>query len=254
MLPTARCDMNTLHELASYIDAHRDQVLENLDPESVDVYVFLSKRFGECDASKDRVFQFVFRSFYRLDFAGLTDAFKTEYFKALENLRGADFVDLKALAERFYVIPRRKGDKSLQFSFATKLAHTINVSYPIFDDEVAHAFGFTKPASGEFQTRLARFLKFYEWLRQAYETILEDRLMRQTVEAFRTKFSTQAPHLDDVKVLDFIFWSAGKLIRVEKLTAAPNRVYEPTHRRRRKGESGHQASKGLQAAPDTDDR
>jgi hypothetical protein len=73
-------DVNTLEELAGYIDTHRDQVIENLDPESIDVYVFLSRRFSEVDISKDRLFRFVFRSFYRMDSAGLTDEFKTEYF------------------------------------------------------------------------------------------------------------------------------------------------------------------------------
>lgn len=220
--------MNTLQEFAGYIDTHRDQVLENLDSESVDVYVFLSKRFGERDVSKDQVFQFVFRSFYRLDSAGLTDAFKTEYFKTLEDLRATDAVKLKDLADQFHRIPTLRGKNTLQFSFSTKLAHTISVAYPIYDTEVAHAFGFTKPASGDYQARLNELLDFYDWLKGAYETILKDRLMIQTIQAFRNKFSAQAPDLDDVKVLDFIFWSAGKLIRTKELTDSPNRVFEPT--------------------------
>lgn len=223
--------MNILAEFTTYIDTHRDRVLDNLDPASIDVYVFLSKRFGECDVSKDRLFQFLFRSFYRLDSAGLTKEFKTEYFKMLQGLRGADAVDLQALAQRFHEFPRLKGDKSLQFSFVTKLAHTISVSYPIYDDEVANAFAFTKPASGEFQTRLARFLTFYAWLGSAYSTVLTNGLMSQTVQDFRTKFSEQVPYLADVKVLDFIFWSTGKLIRKKQLTAVPNRVFDKGPRR-----------------------
>jgi hypothetical protein len=222
--------MNTLEELGSYVDTHRDQVLENLDPEFVDKYVFLSKRFGECDVSKDRDFQSVFRSFYSLDSAGLTDAFKTEYFKTMENVRGSAAVDLKALSEKFYEIPRLKGDKSLQFSFVTKLAHTINVSRPIYDRKVANAFGFTPPVSPDPQARLGRLLDFYEWLKGAYGTIHKDRLMTQTIQAFRSKFSAQAPDLGDVKVLDFIFWSVGKLIRTKNLTAVPNRVFDPARR------------------------
>ncbi|MGD0008130.1 MAG: hypothetical protein ABSE93_06255 [Terriglobia bacterium] len=209
---------HALDEFASYIDTRRDQVLENLDPKSVNAYVFLSKLFRERDVSKDQEFQSAFRSFYRLNAAGLTDAFKTEYFRTLENLRGSETIDLKALSGKFYLIPTRQGKNTLQFSFVTKLAHTVNVSYPIYDTEVAHAFEFTRPVSGNYQTRLNQLLEFYEGLREAYGAILKNRLMTQCILAFRTKFFAQAPQLDDVKVLDFIFWSAGKLIRKGQLS------------------------------------
>lgn len=219
--------MNTLAEYASYLNERRAQLLENLDPESIDVYVFLSRRFAECDASRDRVFQFLFRSFYRMDSAGLKTEFKTKYFKMLQEHRRRDDVDLRGLAKVFYEIKRRKEDKSLQFSFVTKLAHTINVSYPIYDNEVASAFAFRWPVNGTLDQRLDRLMGFYEWFRLAYATILSENLMGPTVQGFRTKFPEQTPFIADIKVLDFLFWSTGKLIRTGKLIASPNHVFEP---------------------------
>ena len=95
---------------------------------------------------------------------------------------------------------------------------------------MAHAFAFTKPVSRDYQAKLSKLLDFYEWLKGAYGTILKDCLMTQTIQAFRTKFPEQAPYLNDVKILDFIFWSVGKLIRTKKLTAVPNRVFDPARR------------------------
>lgn len=226
--------MNTLAEYADYLNERRDLIIENLDPESLDVYVFLSTRFSECDASRDRVFQFLFRSFYRLDLAGLTGEFKNEFFKKLQEHRGGNAVDLRGLAKHFYEIKRLKKDKSLQFSFVTKLAHTIDPSYPIYDDEVANAFAFSRPHYGEnVDSRLNRFLEFYEWLRETYSAILSGGLMDHTMRDFRAGFPEQEPFLPDVKVLDFIFWSTGKLIRTQKLVDAPNHVFEPARRQRR---------------------
>lgn len=133
---------------------------------------------------------------------------------------------------RFHKIPRLKGDNSLQFSFVTKLAHTINISYPIYDEEVARAFSFTKPSSGTFETRLEKLLTFYAMLRLAYSDILAECLLSETIQAFRAKFSEQTETMHDVKVLDFFFWSAGKLIRTNQLTAAPNRVFDLARRKR----------------------
>lgn len=224
--------MNTLAEYMDYINAHREQVLGNLDQESIDAYVFLSRRFHECDVSNDMLFQSRFRTFYRLDSAGLTKEFKTEFFLMLQARRGANPVDLRILVDHFYLIPRIKGDNTLQFSFVTKLAHTINPSYPIYDNEVANAFAFRWPVYGSFEHRLDRLLGFYEWLRSAYATILLGNLMSQTAQGFRTKFPEQNPYIPDIKVLDFLFWSTGKLIRTRQLVDVPNHVFEPARRPR----------------------
>jgi len=225
--------VNSLVEYANYIDTHRVRVIENLDPESIDVYVFLSKRFDICDVSKDLLFQSRFRSFYRLDSAGLTKEWKTEYFNVLQALRGRDSADLRTLAFNFYLIPRIKGDNSLQFSFVTKLAHTLNASSPIYDKEIASAFAFSWPIYGLLDNRMDRLLKFHEWLKSAYSSIIADGLMSNTMHAFHAKFPDKVSSLADVKILDFIFWSAGKLIRTGQLPDPPNHVFEPARRRRR---------------------
>jgi hypothetical protein len=112
------------------------------------------------------------------------------------------------------------------------LAHTLDASYPIYDKEIASAFAFTWPAYGTFDHRMDRLLKFYEWLKSTYSEILAAGLFQLTVHAFRAEFPEQVPSLADVKILDFIFWSAGELIRTGQLTDAPNHIFEPARPRR----------------------
>lgn len=218
--------MPTLREYTEYIDANRDRVVGNLDLESITVYDFLSRRFEVCNASEDPLFQFVFRSFYRMDNAGLTNEFKTRYFRELQERRGMEPVDLRSLASIFHAIPTIKGSHSLQFSFVTKLAHTINASYPIYDDEIATSFAFARPVYGSFEHRLDRLMRFYGKLKATYMKILDDGLMAPTLQAFHDRFPEHAPRLPKIKLLDFTFWSVGKLIRTKQLTDAPNRVFE----------------------------
>lgn len=219
--------LHKLREYADFVNDNRDQILDNLSQTSIDAYVYLSNRFNACDVSQDLPFQSRFRSFYGLNAARLTEAFTAEYFNVLQALRGTDSLDLRLLVFQFYVIPNAKGQNTLQFSFVTKLAHTINASYPIYDDEVATAFAFNRPAYGSFEHRLNRLMRFYETLKATYMRILNDGLMASTMQAFHARFPEQASHLPNIKLLDFTFWSTGKLIRTKQLTDAPNRVFEP---------------------------
>lgn len=187
-------------------------IVDAIGRESVDVYLFLSDEFTRGPITQNHVFQFVYRSFYRLDNAGLGPKFKSVYFDLLETSRSSSEVDLGSLAKRLHDIPNRKGQRSLQFSFVTKLANTINSNYPIYDAEVAKVFSFRAPYNYKpFETRLEEYLDFYEGLRKLYREIITGDLLRDPAGLFHKKYAPASSRVPPIKVLDFIFWSAGKL-------------------------------------------
>lgn len=108
------------------IESNTEEIVLAIGRESVEVYRFLSAEFMRGSILENYVFQFAFRSFYRLDNAGLTPNFKREYFVLLEEARNLNEVDLPGLARKLFHIPNRKGQQSLQFSFVSKLANTVN--------------------------------------------------------------------------------------------------------------------------------
>lgn len=141
---------------STFIEQNADSIVRDIGRESIDVYRFLSDRFLQSNVSSDTIFQFVFRSFYRLDNAGLTDIFKTRYFELLEANRRNESIDLTSIVTELYEFPNRKSHNTLQFSFATKLANTVNCSYPIYDSKVGLMFDFQVPGSYKaFEVRLA---------------------------------------------------------------------------------------------------
>ncbi len=187
------------------------RIIDGIGRESVDVYLFLLEEFARGPVTENFVFQFVYRSFYGIDQAGLTPKFKSAYFEYLEQHRGVLELDLGAVTERLRNFPNRKGDTTLQFSFVTKLANTVNSSYPIYDGEIAKVFAFQAPYSYKpFSDRLKLYLDFYEFLRQFYKDVTADESMKVLVELFKSTYST-AVGIPPVKILDFIFWSSGKL-------------------------------------------
>jgi hypothetical protein len=188
-------------------------IIEAIGREAVDVYLFLSDEFARGPVTHNFLFQFAYRSFYRLDNAGLTREFKSAYFECMENARSRTIVDIATIVRDLAKFPNLKGQATLQFSFVTKLASTINPRYPMYDGQVAKCFGFPVPANYKsFETRLQAYLDFYESLQRFYEEVSLQGSMKEVVSLFESTYSPVASRVPAVKVLDFIFWSAGKTL------------------------------------------
>ncbi len=201
--------MKKTTEIANWINRHSDEIIENIGQESIDVFNFLKNEFSKSDVTKNYLFQFVYRSFFRLDNAGLTPEFKTEYFELLEKNRNVKQFDFDVILERLFNFPNRKGQNTLQFSFTTKMFNMINNVMPIYDSEVAKMFGFSRPYNKEFDKKLDKYLDQFERISNGYNEIQEKGLLANTIELFDKKFKNN--NLFERKKIDFIFWSAGKI-------------------------------------------
>lgn len=196
-------------KIAAWIENHSSEIVNNLEQESIDVYNFLKEEFEKSDVTKNHLFQFVFRSFYRLDNAGLTPEFKKEYFCILEENRYKNEFELEKIIKKLYNFPNRKGQPTLQFSFATKLINTIDDTFPIYDSKVAKMFQFNRPNHSNFDKKLIKYQEQLDEIKSGYNQILNSNLIPTTIQEFDNKFINHK--LTNIKKLDFIFWSAGKI-------------------------------------------
>lgn len=188
------------------------QIIANLQEESLAVYCFLHEQWSSKSAVDNKLFQFVFRSFYRLDNAGLTDEFKLKYFELLEASRFHP-PSIKDICKELYGLKNRKGLMSLQFSFATKLANTVDASLPIYDSEVAKMYGYRAPLpSKPVDERIDHLMRFYAELSADYTKIISEGLLNETLQLFDKTFPKYSSAVSQNKKLDFIVWSAGKLV------------------------------------------
>ena len=196
------------------ITANQNRIFEALGEEPIAAYLFLRSELSRGNVDQNPLFQFVYRSHYRLDNAGLSPKFKTRYFELMERARTSGEINLKKIATELHRYKTLRKYKSLQFSFVTKLAATVNPDYPIYDRAVGRALGFPPPAGGRnFTQGLERYLLFYEWLRGLYTALLAGPTLPAVVEDLKAQYpqDPQAATVPPIKALDFIFWSAGKL-------------------------------------------
>ena len=193
------------------INDNAESIIGNLKEESVAVYCFIKSQLNEGLVTENKLLQFVFRSFYQIDNAGLTDTFKDRYFVLLENSKSKP-PNLQDICKELYEIKNHRELNTLQFSFVTKLANTVNPKLPIYDSEVAKMYSYRPPYSTKkIDERLKSLQSFYDFLVSDYSTILEKNLLSLTLSEFDKKFE-KYKNIDKEKKLDFIIWSAGKLI------------------------------------------
>lgn len=204
--------MKTTEEIINLINNNAQAIVNNISHESIDVYNFLKTQFDNNNVTENYLFQFVYRSFYRIDNAGLTSVFKTEYFNILEEYRQLDNFDFAIILQRLYEIPNHRGQNTFQFSFVTKMQNTICNDKPIYDSEVAEVFSFTRPSHNlAFNDKVNSYLEQLNFIDNTYNFLIENRNLNGIIDLFGNRFPNH--NLQTKKIYDFIFWSAGKVIR-----------------------------------------
>ena len=198
--------MEEFNRIIKEIDEKQDGILSELTFESIAVYSFLKNEYAKENIRNNLVFHFVFRSYYGLDNAGLSDGIKSHFFELLAEKQ----TNLGLILSKLYEIPRLQDDNSIQFSFATKLLHTIDNDKPIFDSNVEKSTNI-KLRGSDRDTKIRSRIEAYDSLEKLYAKLKEDDKTKKLISKFRLKFKVDEEKISDTKVLDFIMWSLGKL-------------------------------------------
>jgi hypothetical protein len=190
------------------IESRSSEIIQSIAPESVYVYQYLSSQLNKTDVNTDYFYQFVYRSFFRLDNAGLTDEFKFKYFELLESYKKIkDFNYLEILCQ-LYEIPNKQKNNTFQFSFVTKMCNIIHNNKPIFDGNVIKVLNLKKTYKKGFNEKYSFYIEQYSELEILYEKIFYENLLQKSLLNFDKKFPKNKLSVN--KKIDFILWSEGK--------------------------------------------
>jgi len=193
-------------ELAFEIWENRDRILSNLKKKDIDEYRYLKEKFESSGGSSDPEFQARFKKFYRLNFVGLSNKWKDRFFELLS----AKCDDLKCILLELYGIRRLDGKCSVQCVFATKLVHTVNNDEPIYDSMVGEVLN-RKVEGSNRDEKVDSCVEIHNFLMEKYRELINNSKVKEVISEFRSKFGVKREDVSDVKALDFIIWSLGKI-------------------------------------------
>lgn len=174
----------------------------------IDPYVWLLAELPNRNVAQDQEFQRVYRNYWKLNPARLSDKYLAAYFGHLEQLKGQpEHVTVEAVARHLLPIPTHgSGRQSLQFSFSSKLVHMLDSEKPVYDSLVEDFFFLPSGVANEAtEKKISRLLASYEFLQVEYGRVIEQGLLAKAVTQFKARFRVNAVYTDR-KIIDTLIW------------------------------------------------
>lgn len=132
----------------------------------------------------------------------------------MQDYRHNEHIDIEDVVNRLYEVSSNlKRIKTLQFSFATKLLHTIDNTQPIYDSLVGDFYFFPRiDLLGKYENKLRVCKQIYHFLQEEQKRILDKGLLSESIQKFRERFSPLLYYTDQ-KIIDTLIWEFSKYAR-----------------------------------------
>ena len=185
----------------SVISTFQQAIISSIPSHEVTEYDWLRQNVGQATTA---AYQQRYKNFWGMNVAQLSSGFYATYFDFLK--AAPTTPTLADLCQALYDSSvRRNGARTLQFSFATKLLHTLNPHLPIYDSLVSRFFLFEAPSSDRpLPERIRRLTAFCGFLETEYARLINGGQLGAAIDAFRQRFNPQQ-HTDE-KIVDWLVW------------------------------------------------
>jgi hypothetical protein len=201
-------------EIANWIRENTSFVINSINRNDVDKYLLIQTEYNK-KIPNNQLFKTTFKNLYGLNVAALGDDFEEKFFGIFDKLAHDDNenFNIKEILSELYNVKTKKA-KTVQFSFLTKMMHTINDGKVIYDSKVRFLFNLPELYTiSNFDIKVDKYLNQYELIEHKYEEILKEKLIDETLAAFDRRFNKIT--ISKMKKLDFIYWTTGKFFYSE---------------------------------------
>ena len=191
------------------INQFAQTVVSTISPEHATDYEWLLQNAGQAGLPD---YQKRYRRFWAMNAAQLSPAFYSAYFSTLTAALSRP-TTISIVAQTLHAASaRHNGQKSLQFSFATKLLHMTNQHSPIYDSQVADFYFFQEPkVQTDLQRRIDNLMAFHGFLAEEYSRVIKGGLLASAIQEFRLRLNPQC--FTDEKIVDSLIWAFVALLR-----------------------------------------
>lgn len=195
--PVVSCSEN----IPDLLQQNSSQLLAAIPLRMVDKYLWIQNHFRHTDVSIDGEFQKRYAGFYRMRF--VSPGYRQAYFQLLEYGKQQE-MPFEELARQLYAIDNRH-----EFSFLTKMLHTLDTNRPIYDSQVDAALGIHRRVVADFELRLQQDRVILQAMMRTQQSLLQDPQVQTVLSAFTHTFTVD--DLSEAKKLDFLLWALGGL-------------------------------------------
>ena len=186
--------------LTERICQNEEIILARISDSMMEKYFWLEEHLYKCNVAASEEYQRKFAHYYRMRF--VSKEYRQAFFALFETVKYQKGVSFEAVSRQLYPI-----DGKHEFSFITKMLHTIDTSRPIFDSQVKAALEINRTYEPDFEKRLRLDIRILHQISEQYQVLVtSDQVQEILAEIDRRsnprKMSTE-------KKLDFILWGLG---------------------------------------------
>lgn len=205
-----------IRNIIDFIDTNLNSIIEQISQEEIDIYNSIQEQFLLKDGNieNDSIFRYLFKKFYLSSSARFfTEKSYNLYFSILSGLKITKLDNINDIIK--YLLEKLKPMRNkLEYSYTSKILHTINPKFPIYDSYIRKVLNLKEIEGGSNDQRINNFLNQYNKIIQIYREIIKNNLLETAIKKLGKK--RDISRLSPVKAIDFLLWSAGKLINKQK--------------------------------------
>lgn len=183
-----------------FVDGFRDkkEIISKLKEIDLEEYFFLKLEYEKGNV-QNKKFQRRYKNFYNMYPFGFTEKFYNAYFKMMEEGE----TNLKTILNTLSKIKDKKGEKSVQLAFASKLLHMVDSEMPLYNSTVAKVFNL-QIRKGTIDEKVDHSIVLYQKLQNYYQQLLQQSVIKEIIEIFRDESNLNQGVLSDAKLIDMI--------------------------------------------------
>ena len=185
--------------LVERICMNKAAILEKISVSMLEKYCWLEENLYKCDLSTDTEYQRRFVHYYRMRF--VSKEYRRAFFNLFEQIKNDQSTSFEEIARELYLV-----DEKHEFSFISKMLHTINTSRPIYDSQVNAALKL-RTYQLDFEKRLKKDKEILDRISDQYRVLMSSPEVIELETEIDSKISPKT--ISSEKKLDFILWALG---------------------------------------------
>ena len=167
-----------------------------------DTYFWLQNNLHKRDISTDKEYQRKFAGYYRMRF--VSQKYRNSFFELFETAESQTAPSFRTISETLFCV-----DGKHEFSFITKMLHTIDSHRPIYDSQVDAALRIHRKYQRDFEKKIRQDEEILNRLSVLYQELGALPYMAGPLAAIDQILPDQ--WMSTEKKLDFILWALGGL-------------------------------------------
>ena len=186
--------------LTERICNNKEIILAEISDSMMEKYFWLEEHLNKCNVSASEEYQRKFAHYYRMRF--VSKEYRQAFFALFEKVKDQKEVPFEEVARHLYTV-----DGKHEFSFITKMLHTIDTSKPIFDSQVKAALQINRTYEPDFEKMLQRDIGILNQISEQYQVLLAPAQIQELLSEIDRRSNPRK--MSTEKKLDFILWGLG---------------------------------------------